>query len=323
MFTRRQTMRGLMAGAATSLFAGGARALDYPTRAVKVLIPVAAGGTSDVLTRLTSRFWQEKFGQPFVIDNRPGAGGNLAAAAAFSAPGDGYTLLSIPKGNIFANLLYEKLDFDFQRDFKPVAGIANGSLVMLMHPSVPARTLPEFIAYAKANPTKINYGTPGNSSDPHLAAELLKMMAGIEMTHVPYRGGALAMNDLIAGNVQVMFSNLPVGEYINQGKLVALGVTSLGRSKEFPDITPISTVVPGYEVGAWYAYVARKDTPKEVIDALNSSLAVGFADPAMQKSIAVSNASPMSFSTEELEKLFAAEYDKWSKVIKAAKIKPD
>jgi len=323
MFTRRQIMGGFSAAAAASAFAGPARALDYPNRVVKVLIPVAAGGTSDVLTRLTSRHWQEKLGQPFVIDNRPGAGGNLAANAAFSAPADGYTLLSIPKGNIFANLLYDKLDFDFQRDFKPVAGIANGSLVMLTHPSVPARTLPEFIAYAKVNPTKINYGTPGNASDPHLAAELLKMMTGIEMTHVPYRGGALAMNDLIAGNVQVMFSNLPVGEYIRQGQLIALGVTSLGPSKEFPDITPISTTVPGYEVGAWYAYVARKDTPKEIVDILNSTLAAGFADPAMQKSIAVSNASPMAFSTAELEKLFAAEHDKWSKVIKAAKIKPD
>ena len=323
MFSRRHVLHGAAAAALTPLLSGLARALDYPARAVKVLIPVAAGGTSDVLTRLTSRYWQERMGQAFVIDNRPGAGGNLAANAAFSAPADGYTLLSIPKGNIFANLLYDKLDFDFQRDFKPVAGIANGSLVMLMHPSVPARTLPEFIAYAKANPTKINYGTPGNASDPHLAAELLKMMTGVEMTHVPYRGGALAMNDLIAGNVQVMFSNLPVGEYIRTGQLIALGVTSLGRSKEFPEITPMSATVPGYEVGAWYAYVARKDTPKEIVDALNSALAVGFADPAMQKSIAISNASPMSFSPAELEKLFAAEYEKWSKVIKAAKIKPD
>ncbi len=323
MFTRRQIMRGVSATAATSLFSGAARALDYPTRPVKVLIPVAAGGTSDVLTRLTARYWQERLGQPFVIDNRPGAGGNLAANAAFSAPADGYTLLSIPKGNIFANLIYDKLDFDFQRDFKPVAGIANGSLVMLLHPSVPARTLPEFIAYAKANPTKINYGTPGNATDPHLCAELLKMMTGIEMTHVPYRGGALAMTDLIAGHVQVMFSNLPVAEYIRTGQLIALGVTSLGPSKEFPDITPISVTVPGYEVGAWYAYVARKDTPNEIIQALNSAIAVGFTDPAMQKSIAVSNASPMSLSPAELEKLFAAEYEKWSKVIKTAKIIPD
>ena len=323
MNSRRHVLRGAAAAALTPWLTGAARALDYPARTVRVLLTVAAGGTSDILTRLTARFLQDRLGQTFLTENRPGAGGNLAADAAYRAPADGYTLLSISKGNVFANLLYDKLEFDFLRDFKPVAGIASGSLVMLMHPSVPARTLPEFLAYAKANPTKINYGTPGNGSDPHLCSELLKMMAGIEMTHVPYRGGALALTDLIAGNVQVMFSNLPVAEYIRTGQLIGLGVTAPKRTKEFPDIPPMADAVPGYEVGVWYAYVARKETPPEVVQTLNSAMAVALGDPAVQAGIGVVNATPMSLSVSELEKLFAAEYEKWSKVIKAAKIKPD
>ena len=253
MFSRRKVIQGAMAAALSPLCSAGARALDYPSRMVRVILPVAAGGTSDVLTRLTAHLLQERLGQTFLIENRPGGGGNVAADVVFRAPADGYSLLSISKGNVLANLLYDKLDFDFLRDFTPVAGIANGNLMMLMHPSVPARTLPEFLAYAKANPTKINYSTPGNGSDPHLSSELLKMMTGIQMTHVPYRGGAMALTDLIAGNVQVMFSNLPVGEYIKTGKLIALGITSDERNKEFPEIPPISQTVPGYEVGICYA----------------------------------------------------------------------
>lgn len=323
MISRRHVLHGAAAAALSPVLPAGAQAPAYPSRTVRVLVPVAAGGTSDILTRLTARVLQERLGQTFLIENRPGAGGNLAAEVIHRAPADGYSLLSIPKGNVLANLLYEKLEFDFLRDFTPVAGIASGNLMMLMHPSVPARTLPEFLAYAKANPTKINYSTPGNGSDPHLSAELLKMMAGIQMTHVPYRGGALAMTDLIAGNVQVMFSNLPVGEYLKTGKLIALGVTSDERNKEFPEIAPISQTVPGYEVGIWYAYVARRDTPREIVQALNSAMDVVLTDPGVKAGIGVASATPLSLSVANLEKLFLAEHDKWSKVIKAANIKPD
>ena len=323
MFSRRNVLQGGAAAALSPLFAAGARALDYPARTVRVILPVAAGGTSDVLTRLTAHLLQERLGQTFLIENRPGAGGNLAADAVHRAPADGYSLLSISKGNVLANLLYDRLEFDFLRDFTPVAGIANGNLMMLMHPSVPARTLPEFLAYAKANPTKINYSTPGNGSDPHLSAELLKMMTGIQMTHVPYRGGAMALTDLIAGNVQVMFSNLPVGEYIKTGKLIALGITSDERNKEFPEIAPISQTAPGYEVGIWYAYVVRKDTPRDIIQALNGAMDVVLRDPGVIAGIGIANATPLSLSVGDLEKLFLAEHEKWNKVIKTANIKPD
>ncbi len=322
MVSRRDIL-AMAGGASAQLFPGSAIAVDYPTKTVRVMLTVAPGGTSDIVTRLTARFLQERLGQTFLIENRPGAGGNLAADVVYKSPADGYALLSISKGNIFANLLYDKLDFDFARDFAPVAGIANGGLVMLMHPSVPAKTLPEFLAYARANPTKINYSTPGNSSDPHLCSELLKMMTGIEMAHVPYRGGALALTDLIAGNVQVMFSNLPVGEYIRTGKLIALGVTAPQRAKEFPDVPAIAEFVPGYEVGVWYAYVARRETAPEIVQTLNSAMAAALADSAVQTGLVPLNAAPMPMSPAELEKLFAAEFAKWSKVIKAAGIKPD
>ena len=323
MFSRRRLLRSAGAASLTPLLPGGAYALDYPAKIIRVMLTVAPGGTSDILSRLTARFLQERFGQTILIENRPGAGGNLAADVVYRAPADGYTLLSISKGNIFANLLYDKLDFDFMRDFAPVAGIANGSLVMLVHPSVPAQSLAEFIAYAKANPTKINYATPGNGSDPHLCSELLKMMTGIEMAHVPYRGGALALTDLITGNVQMMFSNLPVGEYIRTGKLRGLGVTGTRPNKEFSDIPVMAETVPGYEVGVWYAFVARRDTPPEIVQILNSAMAAALADPGVQSGIGVLNATPMSLPPAQLEKLFVAEHEKWSKVIKAANIKPD
>ena len=187
--------------------------------------------------------------------SRPGAGGNIAAEAVFRAPADGYSILSISKGNIFANLLYDNLAFDFGKEFIALAGMATGPLLMLVHPSVPVNTLPEFIAYAKANPTKVNYGTPGISSDPHLTTEWLKMLTGLTIPHVPYRGGALALTDLLAGNIQLMFSNLPAAQYIKEGKLKALAVTSLKRIPEYPDLPPVSDTLPGFESKIGRAHV--------------------------------------------------------------------
>ena len=215
------------------------------------------------------------------------------------------------RGN-FEDLYYQEL---------AQPGIASGALVMLVHPSVPARTLPEFIAYAKANPTKLNYSTPGMGTDPHLSAEMLKMLAGIEMAHVPYRGGALALTDLIAGNVQVMFSNLPVGEFIRTGKLVGLGTTGLVRNPEFPDLPPIAETVPNYEVGVWYGYVARRGTPDDIVAKLNGALVAGLADPAVTKGISTLNAEPMRTTPAEFDKHVQAEQDRWGKVIKAANIR--
>jgi len=323
MFQRRQVLRFLAGTAAAVQLPARAFAYDYPARMVRVMVTTAPGGTSDIVTRLTARFLESSLGQTFLVENRPGAGGNLAADVVYRAPPDGYTLLSISKGNVLANLLYDNLSFDFMRDFVPVAGIANGNLTMLMHPSVPVKTLPEFLAYARANPTKINYSTPGNGSDPHLCSELLKMMTGIQMTHVPYRGGALALTDLIAGNVQVMFSNLPVGEYIRAGKLVGLGVTGLKPSPEFPELRPIAETVPGYEVDVWFAYAAHKDVPPDVVETLNRQMKTALADPKIMAGLVPLNAAPLVVTPAELGRIFAAEVEKWGKVIKFAKIKPE
>ncbi len=321
MIQRRDFLRLAAGGAAALQLHSPALALDYPNKAVRVAVTTAPGGTSDFVTRLTSKFLAEKLGQPFIIENQPGAGGNIAAGGVARAAADGYSLLSISKGNVLANLLYDKLNFDFMRDFVPVASIATGGLVMLLHPSVPVRTLPEFLAYAKANPGKINYSTPGMGSDPHLGAELLKMMAGIELTHVPYRGGALALTDLISGNVQMMFSNLPVGEFIRTGKLAGIGVTSLDRNAEFPELPPIADAVPGFEVNGWYAYVARRETPPDIIKTLNNAMIEALSDPAVQKGISTLNAKPMPLNAAELEKLFREEFERWGKVIKTANIR--
>jgi tripartite-type tricarboxylate transporter receptor subunit TctC len=323
MFQRREVLRFIAGGVAAVQLPTSAFALDYPTKMVRAMVTTAPGGTSDIVTRLTARFLESSLGQTFLVENRPGAGGNLAADVVYRAPADGYTLLSISKGNVLANLLYDNLGFDFMRDFVPVAGIANGGLTMLMHPSVPVKTLPEFLAYARANPTKINYSTPGNGSDPHLCSELLKMMTDIPMTHVPYRGGALALTDLIAGNVQVMFSNLPVGDYIRTGKLVGLGVTGLKPSPEFPELPLIADTVPGYEVDVWFAYAAHKNTPPEIVEKLNREVNTALADPKIIAGLVPLNAAPLPVTPAELGKLFAAEVDKWGKVIKFAKIKPE
>lgn len=320
--SRRTILRaaGLCAVAAPA--ARSARAAAFPTRPVHIAVTTAPGGTSDIVSRLSGQFLADRLGQPFIIDNKPGAGGNIATELVHRAPADGYTLLAITKGNVIANLLDDHLEFDFMRDFEPVAGIADGGLVLLIHPSVPATSLPEFLAWAKANPGRINYGSAGNGTDPHLSGELLKMMTGIEMTHVPYRGGALAFTDLLGGGVQAMFSNLPAADYIKEGKLRALGVTSARRLPDYPDVPTIAETVPGYEVGVWYGFVARRGSPAEAIETLNAGMAAALADPRTKLGLAALNATPMPMTPAELGRLFAIEIDKWGKVIAAAHIKP-
>ncbi len=323
MPTRRTVLRGAGAATAVQLIPGSAKALDYPVKSVRVVNPTAPGGSSDVVARLISQFLQDRLGQPFVVDDRPGAGSNIANEAVFRAPADGYTILTISKGSVLVNLMYDGLPFDFMRDFKPVAAAAIAPLVMLVHPSVPARTLPEFLAYAKANPGKINYASAGAGSDPHLAGELFKSLAGVDMTHVPYRGGAIAMTDLIAGGVHLMFSNLPVADYIRTGKLRGLAVTTLARSKAYPDLPAVAEFVPGFENGVWFGFVARESTPADIVEKLNREIGAALADPKVLESLAVLNAAPMPMTPPELSKLFTEEINRWGKVIKAAGIKPE
>ena len=245
--SRRQLLH--MAGGAAALPAISrvAWADDYPNRPVHWVVSSTAGGTGDIFSRLIAQWLSERFGQPFIIDNRPGGGVNVATESVMRAPADGYTLFILHKGNVTSGMLYDNLNFDFIRDIEPVAGISSGPLVMLVNPSVPANTVPEFIAYAKSNPTAINMGTIGNGSDPHLAGALFNLMAGVSMTPVTYRGGALALTDLLGGRIQVFFSNLPVSDFIKAGKLRALAVTTAARSSLHPELPPIADFIPGYE----------------------------------------------------------------------------
>jgi tripartite-type tricarboxylate transporter receptor subunit TctC len=320
---RRSVLR-LTAGAVAALptISRVARAQSYPTRPVRIVVGFAAGGTGDILARLIGQRLSERLGQPFVVDNRPGGGGNISTEAVVRAPSDGYTLLQVGTSHAINSSLY-RLDFDLIRDIVPVAGIARAHLVMLVHPSFPANTVPEFIAYAKANPGKINMASAGSGSSPRLAGELFKLMTGIDMLHVPYRGGAPAMSDLIAGQVDVMFSNLPALEYIKAGKLRALAVTTAARSAEFPDVPTIAEFVSGYEASAWYGLGAPKATPVEIVETLNNETNAALADPAIKARLTDFGGTELIGSPADLGRLIAEETEKWAKVVKFANIKAD
>ena len=323
MISRRTLVKAIASGPLAGLLAIPASAADYPSRRVQVLVTTAPGGSSDIVTRLTCQVVSERLGQTFLVDNRPGAGGNIAVELTHRAPADGYTLLAIHKGMVAANSLADNLSFDFMRDFEGVAGVSNGPLVMLMHPSVPVKSLAEFIAYGKANPGKLNFASAGNGTDPHLAGELFKMQSGVEMTHVPYKGGAVGFTDLLGGNVQVMFTNLPAAEYVKTGQLRALAVTTKTRSLSYPDVPSVGEVVPGYEFGVWFAYVVRKGTPADIIALLNREFNAALAEPKVTSGLAVLDSSPMPMTPGELNQFLIAETAKWNKVIKAANIKAD
>jgi tripartite-type tricarboxylate transporter receptor subunit TctC len=320
--SRRRALHVAAAGTVALLMVPSiASAQTYPARPVRIVVGFAAGGTGDILARLIGQWLSERFGQPIIVDNRPGGGGNISAEAVVRAPPDGYTLLQVGTSHAVNTTLY-KLDFDLMRDIAPVAGIARAHLVMLVHPSFPAKTVPEFIAYAKANPGKINMASAGSGSSPRLAGELFKLMTGIEMVHVPYRGGAPAMSDLIAGQVQVMFSNLPAVEYVRAGKLHALAVTTPERSDEFPDVPTIGEFVPGYEASAWYGIGAPEGTPADIIDKLNKETNAALADPKIKARLAEFGGTILAGSPVDFGKLIAAETEKWAKVVKFAGIKP-
>jgi tripartite-type tricarboxylate transporter receptor subunit TctC len=285
------------------------------------MVGLAPGSVPDIVARLIGQ-WLEHLGQPFVIENRPGAGSNIATEAVVRAPADGHTLLLVGSSAALNATLYDRLSFNFIRDIAPVAGIVRVPNIMEVHPSVPAKTLPEFIAYAKANPGKLSMASAGNGTIPHLAGELLKMMAGIDLVHVPYRGGAPALTDLLGGQVQMLFHDMSSIDHIRAGRLRALAVTGSMRLEALPNIPTVGEFVPGYEAVAWFGIGAPKATPVEIIDSLNKQINAGFADPKTKARLA--DLGPViSGSPDDFGKLIIDETEKWAKVIRAANIKPE
>ena len=301
-----------------------ARAEGYPSRPVRWIVGFAPGGGNDIVARLMGQWLSEHLGQPFVIENRPGAGTNIATEAVVNAVPDGYTLLFVAPSAAINATLYEKLNFNFIRDIAPIAGIMRIPNVMVVNPSVPAQTVPEFIAYAKANPGKVNMVSPGVGTSVHLSGELFKLMTGVDMVHVPYKGSAPSLTDLLGGQVQVTFATMPssIG-YIRAGRLRALAVTTAERSPALPEVPTVGEFVPGYEVSTWYGVCARVGTPAEVIDKINSGINAGLADPAMRARLADLGGITIAGSPDDFGKLIANETEKWGKVIRAANIKPE
>jgi tripartite-type tricarboxylate transporter receptor subunit TctC len=321
---RRQFLH-LAAGAATlPALSHVAGAQVYPTRPVRIIVGQAAGSTPDIVARLMGQWLSERLGQQFIIDNRPGAGQNIGAEAVVHAPPDGYTLLYSTAANATNATLYDKLSFDFIRDTAPIAGCIQVPNVMEVTPSVPAKSVPEFIAYAKANPSKINMASSGNGTSPHLAGELFMLMAGVNMLHVPYRGSTPALTDLLGGRVQVMFDVLPSSiAHIKAGELRALAVTTATRSAALPDVPTVSEFVPGFEVSSWGGLVAPAKMPTEIVIRLNKEINAALADPKIATRLADLGGVTMPMTPSEFGKLIVDETEKWAKVIKSAGIKPD
>jgi tripartite-type tricarboxylate transporter receptor subunit TctC len=309
---------------AMSLVPRLARAQAYPTRPVRIIVGFPAGGGVDIIARLMGQWLSERLGQPFLIENRPGAGSNIATEVVVRAPADGYTLLLVHASNAINATLYDKLNFNFIRDIAPVAGIIIVPNVMVLNPSVPAKTVPEFIAYAKANPGKINIASGGIGGPSHVSAELFKMMTGTDMLLVSYRGMAPAVTDLLAGQVQLMFNSLPASiEYIKAGTLRALAVTTATRSETLPSIPTMREFVPGYESPTWYGVGVPKNTPAEIVDKLNKEVNAALADPKMKARLADLGGEALPGSSVAFGKFIAEETEKWAKVVKFSGAKAD
>ena len=321
--SRRHLLHSAVAAAALPAVSRFTWAQTYPSRPVRIIVGFAAGGPNDILARLIGQWLSGRLGQPFVIENRPGAGSNIATEAVVRAPPDGYTLLLVGSPNAINATLYDNLNFNFIRDIAPVASFMRGALVMVVHPSVPATTLAEFIAYAKANPGKLSYGSGGVGGITHITAELFKMMAGLDILHVPYRGVAPALTDLLGGQVQVVFTNpallIP---YIRAGKLRALGITSATRLEVLPDIPTVGELMPGYEASSIFGFGAPQNTPAEIIDKLNKEINAGLADPEIKVRLAGLDGTVLGGSPADFGKLLAEETKKWGKVIRAGNIRP-
>jgi tripartite-type tricarboxylate transporter receptor subunit TctC len=321
---RRQFLHLAAGAAALPAVSRIASAQTYPARSVRWIVGFPPASPPDIIARLTGQWLNERLGQPFVIENRAGAGGNLATETAVRAQGDGYTVLLVGANNAINATLYEKLNFNFIRDIAPVAGIIRFSNVIVVHPSFPAKTVPEFIAYAKANPGKINMASPGNGTSQHLSGELFKMMTGVDMVHVPYRGLGPAMTDLLGGQVQVIFHAVPASiGYIRSGQLRALAVTAATRVEVLPSIPTVGEFVAGYEASSWLGVGAPKNTPAEIISKLNMEINAGLADPKMKARLSDLGGTVLSGSPADFGKFIADETDKWAKVIRAANIKPE
>jgi len=321
---RRQFLHLAAGAAALPVVSRIASAQAYPTRPVRWIVGFAPGGGNDIVARLMGQWLSERLGQQFVIENRPGAGTNIATEVVVNAPPDGYTLLLAGIPNAFNASLFGKLNFNFIRDIAPVAGIIRMPLVMVVNPSVPANTVPEFIAYAKANPGKVNMGSAGTGGGTHLAGELFKTMAGVNLVHVPYRSNGPALVALLGGQVEVLFPSLSSSiEYIRTGKLRGLAVTSAMRSEAMPDLPTVGEFVPGYEISAWYGVGAPKGTPAEVIDKLNREINEILADPKAKARLADLGGTALVGSPADFGKFIADETEKWGKVVRAANIKAE
>jgi tripartite-type tricarboxylate transporter receptor subunit TctC len=301
-----------------------ARAQSYPTRPLRWIVGFAPGGSTDILARVMGRWLSERLGQPIVVENRAGAGGNIATETVVNAPADGYTLLMISPAHAVNATLYDKLNYNFIRDIAPVAGITREANVMVVNASAPAKTVPEFIAYAKFNPGKVNMASSGNGTSVHVAGELFKMMAGVNMMHVPYRGAGPAVTDLLGNQVQVMFAAMPSAiEYIRAGKLRALAVTTATRSPALPDIPTVGEFIPGYEASSWYGVGVPRNTPTDIIERLNKEINAGLADPKLKSRLVDLGGTLLIGSPADFAKLIADETDKWAKVVRFSGAKAD
>jgi tripartite-type tricarboxylate transporter receptor subunit TctC len=322
--SRRECLRLLGAAASTIVLPRRALALDYPTRSVRLIVGFAAGGTTDIVARIIAQWLSERLGQPFVVENRPGASTNIATEAVVRAPADGYTLLLVAATNAVNASLYDKLDFNFIRDIKPVAGLIQSPLVLEVNPSFPVNSVPEFIAYVRANPGQMSLASFGTGSSSHVSGELFKMMADLTMVHVPYRGSAPMLTDLLGGQVLAAFDNLPASiGYIRSGSLRPLAVTTAVRSQALPDVPTLGEFLPGYESSAWNGLGVPKATPSEIVDKLNLEINAGLRDPKINARLAELGATPLVNSPSEFGKFMAEETEKWAKVVKFSGAKPE
>ena len=325
MILRRRQLLHLAAGAAAlPAVSRIARAQAYPSRPVRLIVGAPAGGGTDIAARLVGQWLSERLGQSFVVENRPGAGTNIGTEVVVNSPPDGYTVLLVSTANATNATIYDNLKFNFIRDIAPVAGIDRGPLVMVVNPSVPARTVPDFVAYAKANPGKLSMASSGVGGLNHVSGELFKMLAGIDMLHVPYRGETPALTDLLGGRAEVTFSPVPASiEYIKARALRALAVTTQMRSELLPDTPTLGEFLPGYEASQWYGLAAPKGTPAATVARLNQEINAALADPKMRARLADLGAEPMSMTPAEFGRFIAEETEKWGKVVKFANIKAD
>jgi tripartite-type tricarboxylate transporter receptor subunit TctC len=321
---RRQFLNLAAGAAALPALPCRARAQTYPTRPVRIFVGFPPGGGTDTIARVIAQWLSERLGQQFVVEYRPGGGGNIATEAVVRSFADGYTLLLVTPTNAINTTLYDKLDFNFIRDIAAIAGIARVPNVILVHPSFPAKTIPELIAYAKANPGKINMASAGNGTPAHLTGELFEMLAGVNMMHVPYRGGAPAMTDLLGGQVQVYFGNTAGAiEHVRAGTLRALAVTGATRSQVLPEIPIVSDFLPGFESSQWYGIGVARNTPVEIVDKLNREVNAGLSDPRIEARLAELGATLLAGSPADFGKFIVEETEKWGRVIRAANLRPE